>query len=227
MADDLKSFIELFNDHKGQKVIKHITYPYIYDLHFSHLRDKKINILELGVAYGGSTEIWLKYFPNATITAVDILPEIMEINSLKNSDRVNLVVSDLSSSKNIEEIAKKYGPFDIIMDDASHLPDHQIKAFNILFDNHLSSTGVYLVEDIQHKDNLNMDSDKSFFNLMFNKVKKLNTDKLNLANFAAVSFYDNIIVVNKDYNYKTNFKIYSPKASMKESYRNKLKKLLG
>ena len=39
----------------------------IYEKYFDSTRDKKINILEIGISNGNSLNLWLRFFPNANI----------------------------------------------------------------------------------------------------------------------------------------------------------------
>jgi len=41
------------------------------------------------------------------------------------------------------------GECDIIIDDGSHVPEHQINTFNFLFDKMLKNGGIYIIEDIE------------------------------------------------------------------------------
>ena len=47
-------------------------YP-IYEMYLQKFRDKKINILEIGIEDGNSLKIWSEYFLNARIVGLDIL----------------------------------------------------------------------------------------------------------------------------------------------------------
>ena len=44
----------------------------IYEDYFFSLKNKKINILEIGIYEGKSLMIWKNYFPNANIVGIDI-----------------------------------------------------------------------------------------------------------------------------------------------------------
>ena len=62
--------------HAGHVVNKWKHYFEIYDRHLSRFRDREITVLEIGVAGGGSLEIWRKYFgPKAKIVGLDINPD--------------------------------------------------------------------------------------------------------------------------------------------------------
>ena len=43
---------------------------------------------------------------------------------------------------------EEHGPFDIVIDDGSHIPKHVIASFNILFPK-LADDGLYVIEDVQ------------------------------------------------------------------------------
>ena len=47
-------------------------YTKIYEKYFDSLRDKKLQILEIGIADGKSLLTWSDYFKNSTIIGIDI-----------------------------------------------------------------------------------------------------------------------------------------------------------
>ena len=101
-------------------------YTEIYEKYFENIKDQKLNILEIGVADGGSLLMWSDYFKNSTIIGLDI----HKINlKEKKLDRENIKVHQGSQSdiKFINDIVKKYENFDIIIDDGSHLKKDVIK----------------------------------------------------------------------------------------------------
>ena len=56
----------------------------LYERHFSRFVGKSPRILEIGVQFGGSAEMWRKYFGNGTmIYGVDIAPKCEETEYLK------------------------------------------------------------------------------------------------------------------------------------------------
>jgi hypothetical protein len=104
-------------------------------------KKENINLLEIGVFQGHSIKMWKDFFENSTIYGVDI--DLSKVNFdlsdciIFNSDATK--ESFLSDIENIE--------FDYIIDDGSHLFEHQIQSFDLLW-NSLKKGGVYFIEDI-------------------------------------------------------------------------------
>jgi len=111
---------------------------------FRHLKLRKIRILELGIDYGGSLLFWSDFFmhPRAMIIGLDIkLPE-----GITFPKRVAVRQCDQNDSIALEKIAKQYGPFDIIIDDASHWRKETENSFNALM-RYVKPGGYYIIED--------------------------------------------------------------------------------
>lgn len=115
----------------------------LYEKWFSKYIDKSPKILEIGVQFGGSAEMWSKYFGKGTkIIGVDINPSCHE------TEYLDLIIGDQGSKEFWEEnfIKKGLKDFDIIIDDGSHNNPHQIltlkKTYNLLKDG-----GIYWCED--------------------------------------------------------------------------------
>ena len=113
----------------------------VYDSHFLSLKNKKLNILEIGVFDGDSLRIWRDYFPNANICGFDINKKKFTIKD------VDIQVGNQVDTVFLSKLVKKYKYFDIIIDDGSHISYHIIKTFTFLFD-YLSENGIYVIEDL-------------------------------------------------------------------------------
>lgn len=139
----------LFNKHGCDKSSKH-NYHLVYEKDFSSLRNKPINILELGVFRGDSIKAWLEYFPNAQIYGLDIFvresPEDIEV---LNSDRVHWIRGDSLSESITNQIQEKWNgiTFDIIIDDGKHTPEANRLSFKHL-NKFLNKDGAYYIEDV-------------------------------------------------------------------------------
>lgn len=114
----------------------------LYEVYFNSIRNKKLNILEIGIDKGESLSIWRSYFPNAVICGLDIEKKNFSI------DGVNFMYGDQSDILFLKIITDKYKFFDIIIDDGSHICSHIIKSFNFLYP-FLQNNGLYIVEDLQ------------------------------------------------------------------------------
>lgn len=108
------------------------------------MREKKITLLEIGVAHGASVKTWEEYFLNAKIIGADIVPS----SKLYEHGRIIVELIDQSNIEDLVSVAVKHGPFDIIIEDGSHLWEHQITSLRTLFP-FLKSDGIYVVEDLQ------------------------------------------------------------------------------
>jgi hypothetical protein len=115
----------------------------LYERHFSQFVGKSPKILEVGVQYGGSAEMWFKYFGAGTVVhGVDIAPHCQPTEYLQ------LYVGDQGSASFWETnfSAAGVGDFDIIIDDGSHDNPHQIVTLQATF-NLLKDGGIYWCED--------------------------------------------------------------------------------
>lgn len=119
-----------------------------YEFFLQKFRRKNFHLLELGVASGGSLATWKEYFPFANIIGVDIDERCRQYAD----DRVDVIVADLSDEAELDKL-HRFAPH-VIVDDASHLWSHQIKALFNLWPC-LPSGGIYIIEDMETS--LNMD----------------------------------------------------------------------
>ena len=118
---------------------KHCVYWDIYEHIFSgYDLNKNVNILEIGVDTGTGMELLQKVFPNAHICGLDI----RELTSTVG----NVWIGDQKDPKLLDEITLNEGPFDIVIDDGSHIMEDQIKTFEYLFPK-INPGGIYIVED--------------------------------------------------------------------------------
>jgi hypothetical protein len=119
----------------------------IYESTLTAYRDRPIKMLEIGVCRGGSLAMWRRYLhPETVIVGIDIDPETKQYDDPANQVRVR--IGGQQDVDFLRDIAEEFGPFDVILDDGSHISSHMIGTFQYLFPNALADGGAYLVEDI-------------------------------------------------------------------------------
>ena len=122
-------------------------YGRIYERYFRRFRYRRMKLLEIGIGgyesgFGGeSLTAWRAYFPLGRFVACDLYPR-----PGMASRRTHIYQMDQSSVADLERLAAEEGPFDIIIDDGSHVSQHQILTFRHLF-GALKDHGIYVVED--------------------------------------------------------------------------------
>lgn len=120
-----------------------------YEKHFGLLRDLPINLLEIGIGGysipgrgGHSLRMWGAYFEKGQITGIDI-----EDKSFVDRGNIKTVIADQTNEEALKALNADRGPFRIIIDDGSHVQDHILKTFFILFPM-LEAGGIYVIEDL-------------------------------------------------------------------------------
>lgn len=144
----MKTLREVASFHKTDKVEN--GYIEYYEKHFSPLKNKKLNILEIGVKRETATtsgacslKTWKDYFSKSNIYGVDIDPK----NKEYEQDRIEIFIGNQADKEFISSVVDKVGKFDIIIDDGSHVNELTIASWNYLFP-HLKSGGIYVIEDM-------------------------------------------------------------------------------
>ena len=125
-------------------------YTQHYQRVFAPFRNRRMNVLEIGVggyadslAGAASLRMWKAYFPNSQIVGIDLYDK-----SALAEPRIDILQCDQTDEAKLRSISESYGGFDIIIDDGSHLNEHIIQTFGILFPL-LRVPGIYAVEDLQ------------------------------------------------------------------------------
>jgi hypothetical protein len=128
---------------------------------FGPLRNLPVRIFEIGVQQGLSMQMWERFFPNAIVVGLDGDPKP---EGFPDSERFHFIQAwqdDAAALKRASALAG--GPFDVIIDDASHLGCHTARSFALLFPDDLKGGGVYIMEDICTAFNYETDYDATQF----------------------------------------------------------------
>jgi hypothetical protein len=100
-------------------------------------------VLEIGLYMGESLKMWNEYFVYSEIIGVDITDRYLK--NIISENKYNIIISDATTPQFLNTIPDK--TFDVIIDDASHKIEDQIKTFNIL-KTKMKNNGVYIIEDV-------------------------------------------------------------------------------
>jgi len=155
---NLDFLFEFFNSDKGEYYIDQYVQPIkrknikikshgyskFYEKYFFELKNKNINILEIGSFYGNASAALFFYFRKANIYSADINPDMFKYFS----QRIKFFFTDSSKRSSIEKnILNRKVNFDIIIEDASHMLKDQIISLFMLF-KILNPGGYFIVEEL-------------------------------------------------------------------------------
>ena len=138
--NDLEKY---FWQNNNRQIQKWIHYFDIYERHFGRFRNKKITVLEIGVWWGGSLQMWKHYFgTKANIYGIDINPDCKSYEE----ENIKVLIGSQSDREFLRDVKKQIPPIDILIDDGGHSMEQQIVTFDELF-GHVKENGVYVCED--------------------------------------------------------------------------------
>jgi len=87
--------------------------------------------------------MWREYFGNGSrIIGLDINPECKQHESAS----IEIYIGSQDDPAVIQEILSRYPRIDIVLDDGSHMANHMIASFEMLY-KRIHPHGVYMVED--------------------------------------------------------------------------------
>jgi len=147
--DDVDPLTRIAIRHGTDKWGGHFYTPVYHQL-FAHLRDRPVRLLEIGIGGyqfarvgGASLAMWADYFPHGRILGIDVFAKTLDLDP-----RVSVRQGSQDDAAFLARMSAEHGPFDIIIDDGSHVPAHVIASFNVLFPL-LADGGLYVIEDVQ------------------------------------------------------------------------------
>ena len=182
---NLDFLFEFFNSDKGEYYIDQYVQPIkrknvkikchgyskFYEKYFFELKNKNINILEIGSFYGNASAALFFYFRNANIYGGDINPEMFKYFS----KRIKSFFVDSSKRSSIDNnILSKETNFDIIIEDASHMLKDQIISLFMLF-KVLNPGGYFIVEELdfpETKENMRISQSPPDLKSILKKILK-------------------------------------------------------
>jgi len=171
---NLNYLFEYFSSDKGEKFINQYDQPIkrnsnlkiighdyakFYEKIFNKLKNKKINILEIGSFYGNAAAAIFFYLENAKIFSADIFPDLFSYKSQRINNFYVDSSDETSIQKNIINLKKN---FEIIIEDASHSYKDQIISLFMLFPL-INSGGFFIIEELDFpdtRDDMNLNKEK-------------------------------------------------------------------
>lgn len=152
----LKSIKDIFQESNTDKLWRHGYHRY-YETQMAPYRAiDGLRILEIGADSGISLGAWLQYFTNPAavqgvaygVDAAEAKRKACELMAAQ-CDKLAIYSLDQSDKAALADMsAKNPEGWDIIIDDASHYPAHQIISFQQLWPK-LRPGGLYVIEDIE------------------------------------------------------------------------------
>jgi hypothetical protein len=122
----------------------HHDYLNFYEPFFAPWRDRAPRVLEIGIFNGASLETWASFFEHGAIIGADIDPGTRRLAT----DRVAIEILDQGNVEGLVRLGVKHGPFDLVIEDGSHMWEHQITTLRTMFP-FVRDGGLYVVEDLQ------------------------------------------------------------------------------
>ena len=197
-------------------------YAQHYHRHFKSVRKKKLKILEIGVGGdndpkrgGASLRMWKKYFPKSLIYSIDIHDK-----SPLQEKRIRIFQGSQADESFLREVYKEIGLVDIIIDDGSHMNEHVIKTFKVLFPL-LKDGGIYVGEDLQTAywpnyggDSTNLNNPATsmgFFKALVDGINHVEFERPGYsptyfdANITSIHFYHNMAFIFKGHNKELSY----------------------
>ncbi len=130
---------------------KHLPKP-IFHPENSKKERKEIRLLEIGVQSGGSLIGWKRYYgDNSTIVGIDIDPRCAR--STMPWENIFVEIGSQLDKYFLWSVCRKYGPFNVIIDDGGHSAKMIITSIRAMFPNEtcissLEGDSIYAIEDL-------------------------------------------------------------------------------
>jgi hypothetical protein len=192
---------------------KWVHYFPVYESHFKKYVGMSPRVLEMGVWQGGSLQMWQHFFgEGATVVGID---QYRDCIRLRDAHKLDVHIGTQSDAEFLKRLVDQYGPWDIVIDDASHRTGDQIKSFELFSQpGWMAGNSTYLIEDTHTSEWSDYrDEGQDLYARMFSAVRALNgwhvrgreqdlhidvgTCSVEAQTVASVSFYDSIIVVER------------------------------
>lgn len=145
VAPRISWLMESFNKYDTDKNSFFHNYGRQYTSLIERFRYKNIRVLEIGVFGGQSLLAWRSTLPNAySIVGIDVDSRCKKHEN--SDDGLWVEIGSWTDPAFLQHVCAKHGPFDLVIDDGSHINTDVINSFEVLFPL-LADNGLYIIED--------------------------------------------------------------------------------
>ena len=128
----------------GRGVCRWYHYLEVFHRHLAKFRGRAPVVVEIGVAFGGSMQMWHWYFGRGTrLVGIDIDPACRQFEGKGTT----VLIGDQADRGFLADIRDRVPRIDILIDDGGHRMHQQIATFEELYP-HIHADGVYVCEDM-------------------------------------------------------------------------------
>jgi cephalosporin hydroxylase len=195
-----------FLTNRGKPIGKWVHYFSVYERHLAAKRNQSLFVLEIGVAGGGSGQMWSRFFgPRTQVVGIDIDPACAAHEGLGVAVRIG----SQSDPAFLSRILDEFGVPDVVIDDGSHRMTDILATFQRIFPL-MPKNSVYIVEDLHtaywKSYGGGRDNPGTFINVCKHFVDQINafwgkedgmTPDLITQDVFGISFYDSMVVIEK------------------------------
>lgn len=203
--NDLEHF---FFEEKHKLMDKWLHYFEAYERFFSKYKGKDVTILEIGVFKGGSLQMWKHYFQGKNNRVKVYGIDIDERCKALEEEDIEILIGSQNDRDFLQDVRKRIGKADIIIDDGGHYMDQQMITFEELFDL-VNEEGVYLCEDLHtsymkeyggtYKGETFMEYSKNLIDdlhAQYSETEKLSRNKYS-SRIKSITYYDSMVFIEK------------------------------
>lgn len=154
IATKSKNFVS-FNDvlEKSRTDKREHHYGPMYAEYLDALRlQGEVNMMEIGLKFGGSVEVWTEFFESGRVFGMDLFVFGKERMKLPPTSRIKVFEGDQANVTFLNEVKSKIraevGELDFIVDDGGHTMEQQKTSFTHLM-SLVKPGGFYFIEDLQ------------------------------------------------------------------------------
>jgi len=158
-----------------------------YEKYFEPLKDKKLNVLEIGVFNGASVKMWSDYFINSQIFGIDYVDK-----SKYDAEKIKTIIADQANREQLTKVFQDLPEMDIIIDDGGHTMEQQQVSLGVLFP-YLKDGGIYVIEDLG--------SSRPKWARIYNKEKTSKTTRWMIDNFIETKKIDSEYITPEEATY--------------------------